>query len=100
MAPLKDLLRISIDKIMRLTRTDPFESSYKRLPRFVQKKADRILRFLATDLRHPSIRAKKIQGAGDVWEGRIDKFHRFTFGIKGDEILLRSIGPHDITKER
>jgi len=55
---------------------------------------------LADDLRHPSIRAKKIQGADDIWEGRIDKFHRFTFEIRNDEIILRAIGPHDITKKR
>ena len=85
---------------MRLTRTDSFKRSYKKLPEFVQKKTDKILRFLASDIRHPSIRAKKIQGAGDIWEGRIDKFHRFTFEIRDSEILLRSIGQHDITKKR
>jgi mRNA-degrading endonuclease RelE of RelBE toxin-antitoxin system len=83
---------------MRLTRTDPFKRSYKKLPKFVQKKTDRILILLAEDLRHPSIRAKKIQGAADIWEGRIDKFHRFTFQIIDDKIVLRSIGVHDITK--
>lgn len=86
--------------MMRLRRTEHFKHSYKKLPKFVQKKAERILTLLAADLRHPSIRAKKIQGAGDIWEGRIDKFHRFTFKINGDEIILRSIGPHDITKKR
>ena len=85
---------------MRLGRTDSFKSSYKKLPKFVQKKADRILTLLAADLRHPSIRAKKIQGTRDIWEGRVDKFHRFTFEIKADEIILRSIGSHDITKKR
>lgn len=85
---------------MRLTRTDPFKRSYKKLPKFIQKKTDRILMLLVDDLRHPSIRAKKIQGAEDIWEGRIDKFHRFTFGIQNDEIILRAIGPHDITKKR
>lgn len=85
---------------MRLTRVDSFRRSYKKLPEFVKKKADRILILLAEDLRHPSIRAKKIQGADDIWEGRIDRFHRFTFEIKSDEIILRSIGPHDITKRR
>jgi len=85
---------------MRLTRTDSFKRSYKKLPKYVQKKTDRILMFLADDLKHPSIRAKKIQGADDIWEGRIDKFHRFTFQINADEILLRSIGSHDITKKR
>lgn len=55
---------------------------------------------LADDLRQPSIRAKKIQGAKNIWEGRIDKFHRFTFEINEGGILLRSIGQHDITKRR
>jgi len=85
---------------MRLNRTDSFKRFYKKLPKFVQKKTDRILVLLANDLRHPSIRAKKIQGADDIWEGRIDKFHRFTFEIKDDEIMLRSIGLHDIAKRR
>lgn len=85
---------------MRLVTTQPFERSYKKLPQSIQKKTDKILKFFASDLRYPSIRAKKIQGAGDIWEGRIDRFHRFTFGINGDEITLRSIGPHDITKKR
>lgn len=85
---------------MRLTRGDSFKRSYKKLPKFIQKKTDRILKLLVADLRHPSIRAKKIQGVEDVWEGRIDKFHRFTFEIKDDEIILRSIGIHDITKRR
>lgn len=85
---------------MRLRRTGHFKHSYKKLPKFVQKKAERILTLLAADLRHPSIRAKKIQGAEDIWEGRIDRFHRFTFEINSDEIILRSIGSHDITKKR
>ncbi|KKR51092.1 MAG: hypothetical protein UT84_C0003G0087 [Candidatus Curtissbacteria bacterium GW2011_GWA1_40_16] len=85
---------------MRFAYTSSFKKSYKKLPKFIQKKADRVLLLLASDLRHPSIRAKKIQGAGDTWEGRIDKFYRFTFQIEADEILLRSIGTHDITKKR
>lgn len=85
---------------MHLVTTDPFERSYEKLPQSIQKKTSRILKFLVDDLRHPSIRAKKIQGADDVWEGRVDKFHRFTFEIKDDDIILRSIGVHDITKRR
>lgn len=55
--------------------TESFKRLYKKLPKFVQKKADRILLLLGEDLRHPSIRAKKIQGASDIWEGRIDISH-------------------------
>lgn len=85
---------------MLLTYTEPFKRSYEKLPKIIQKKADKILLLLGQDLMYPSIRAKKIQGAGDIWEGRIDRFHRFTFEINGDEIILRSIGSHDITKKR
>lgn len=85
---------------MKISYTESFKRNYKKLPKLLQKKADRILILLEADLGHPSIRAKKIQGAGDIWEGRIDKFHRFTFEINEGEILLRSIGEHDITKRR
>lgn len=47
---------------MLLTYTESFKRSYKKLPKFIQKKADRILLLLGEDLMHPSIRAKKIQG--------------------------------------
>lgn len=85
---------------MRFSRTSSFKKSYKKLPEHIQRKTDRILAYLLNDLMHPSVRSKKIQGVEDVWEGRIDKFYRFTFQIESDEILLRSIGPHDITKKR
>lgn len=86
---------------MRFSRTDSFKRSYKKLPKFVQRKTDRILLTLGKDLRHPSIRAKKIRGTKEIWEGRIDRFYRFTFEIKGDEMILRNIGRHEITeKER
>lgn len=60
---------------MRLVTTQPFERSYKKLPQSIQKKTDKILKFLVSDLRHPSVRAKKIQGAQDIWEGRVDISH-------------------------
>lgn len=41
------------------------------------------------------MKAKKIQGKEDIWEGRVDRFYRFTFTIEADVIILRSIGPHD-----
>lgn len=84
--------------MMRFSRTESFKRSYKKLPKFIQRKTDRILIALSADLRHPSIRAKKIQGTKAIWEGRVDRFYRFTFEIKDDELVLRSIGRHEITK--
>lgn len=67
------------------------------LPKVIQKKALRQLKFLVSNLRHPSIRAKKIIGSDDIWEGRVDKFYRFTFKMEDDEIRLRRVGRHDRT---
>lgn len=79
---------------MNLDTTAKFKEQYDKLPRNTQLKTQRILNYLKENLRHPSIRAKKKQGE-DVWEGRIDRFYRFTFTISEDIINLRTIGPHD-----
>lgn len=80
---------------MKLQITKPFKKQYDHLPINIQIKTKRILNYLKEDLNHPSIRAKKIQGKGDIWEGRVDRFYRFTFTIETDVITLRSVGPHD-----
>lgn len=72
-----------------------FTKQYAKLPLSVQKKFDKQIQYLLQDLRYPSVRAKKTQGKEDVWEGRIDRFYRFTFTISEDIINLRTIGPHD-----
>lgn len=80
---------------MRFERTEKYKKCFKKLPVNIQTKCVKQLRLLATGWRHPSVRAKKMQGKESVWEGRIDKFYRFTFTISGDAITLRTIGPHD-----
>lgn len=72
-----------------------FTKQYSKLPLSTRNKFDRQIQYLLQDLRHPSIHAKKKQGAEDVWEGRVDRFYRFTFSISEDVITLRAIGPHD-----
>ena len=79
---------------MNLDTTAKFKKQYDKLPRNIQIKTQRILNYLKEDLRYPSIHAKKKQGE-DMWEGRVDRFYRFTFTITEDTITLRTIGPHD-----
>ena len=55
---------------------------------------------LVTDMRHPGLRVKKIQGTGGIWEARVSASLRITFEIRDDLIILRSIGPHDETLGR
>ncbi|OGM29844.1 hypothetical protein A2630_04150 [Candidatus Woesebacteria bacterium RIFCSPHIGHO2_01_FULL_44_10] len=64
---------------MRLFYTNRFEKLYKKLPEPIKTKLNRQLGFLAQDLRHPGLRAKKVSGAADVWEGRVDIHYRFTY---------------------
>ena len=80
---------------MKFVRTEQFKHSYQKLPPLIQRQVDRKLILLSTNLRHPSLRAKKIQGLKDIWEARITKSYRFTFQIEGDFIILRHVGSHD-----
>lgn len=80
---------------MKFERPDKFKKQYKKLPLKIQIKCEKQLKLLATNFRHPSIHAKKKQGGADIWEGRIDRFYRFTFTMSEDVITLRAIGPHD-----
>jgi mRNA interferase RelE/StbE len=52
------------------------------------------LAFLLSNLRHPSLRAKKYDEAIDIWQARVDDGYRFYFQIDGETYLLLSIIPH------
>ena len=47
-----------------------------------------------TNLRHPSLRAKKYDEARDIWQARLDENNRFYFRIEGDTYRILSIIPH------
>lgn len=44
---------------------------------------------------HPSLRTKKIQGAGNIFECSITMAIRMTWQYKGESIVLRVVGDHD-----
>lgn len=77
--------------------TASFKKDYDSLPQSIQKKAKKVIGFLKKDFRYPLIRAKKIKGARDTWEGRVNRFYRFTFRIEEDIVYLRHIGSHNRT---
>lgn len=80
---------------MQIAKTDNFSKQYQKLSLKIQKKTDKQLNYLMKDIRHPSLRSKKIAGFEDVWEGRVDRFYRFAFHIEGDIIILLRVGPHE-----
>lgn len=61
-------------------------------------RAEKAIRFLQTNPRHPSLQAKKMQGTEGIWEARVSIFHRITFELAGDTIILRRIGAHDVLR--
>ena len=66
---------------MRVVFLHPFSAQYAKLPRTIQKKVDRQLRHLTTDMRHPALYARKMVGQEDIWEARVDIHYRLTFQI-------------------
>jgi mRNA interferase RelE/StbE len=55
---------------------------------------DKQLRFLAGNLHHPSLRAKKYDESKDRWQARVDKNRRFYFKIVNDAYIVTEIIPH------
>ncbi len=80
---------------MKLYPTKDFIERYKGLPQRIQKQTDKQLGLLLQNLHHPSLRIKKMKGAKNIWEARVTKDYRFSFGIKGDTYILRRIGKHE-----
>ena len=85
---------------MRIIRTTPFREDFKKLPENIKRKAEQSLRFLVTDVHHPSLRVKKIKSAEGIWEVSITRQYRITFEIKGDAVVLRRVGSHNKTLKR
>lgn len=84
---------------MKFARRKRFVRDYARLQAPMRKKVDRQLGHLARDIRHPGLRAKKVTGAPDIWEARIDIHNRLTFQIDDETIVLRRVGTHPILKK-
>ncbi len=85
---------------MKITRTARFKKAWEELDEEEKDLARKALRNLATDLRYPALRVKKMQGIEHIWEARVSRSIRVTFQIVGDTIILRNIGRHDETLER
>jgi mRNA-degrading endonuclease YafQ of YafQ-DinJ toxin-antitoxin module len=85
---------------VKITRTARFKKAWQELTEEEKELGRKALRNLATDLRYPALRVKKMQGVEHIREARISRSLRMTFEIEGDRIVLRNIGRHDETLER
>ena len=71
-----------------------FRKQYQNLSAEHQAKFDKQLAFLLSNLRHPSLRAKKYDETNDIWQARVDDGYRLYFQITGETYFLLSIIPH------
>ena len=84
---------------MQLLRTERFKKDFKRLPSEIQERVGTTLERFVDNPRHPSLHAKKMEGAPNIWELRVTDNYRITFQYEnGDSIQLRKIGTHDILR--
>ena len=79
---------------MRVAFSQRSVRQYAALSAERKAKFDKQVGFLLTNLRHPSLQAKKYDKARDVWQARLDADYRFYFRIEGDPYHIFSIIPH------
>ncbi|MGD1094867.1 MAG: hypothetical protein ABSB35_23095 [Bryobacteraceae bacterium] len=63
-------------------------------PPAVRRAFRKQLAFLAENLHHPSLHAKKYDKARDPWQARVTKDWRFYFKIVGDTYRLEELKKH------
>ena len=80
---------------MKLLRTDSFKKDFQRLPLDIQQRAEKALRFLATNVRHPSLQVRLTDTQRRIWKANITRAYRFTFQAEEERIILRAIGNHE-----
>lgn len=84
---------------MKAVYTESFEKDYNSLALSIQKQTNRKLGLLLSNMRHPSLRVKKMEGTKDIWEASVTKSYRITFNLLEDCLILRRIGTHDILRK-
>jgi mRNA-degrading endonuclease RelE of RelBE toxin-antitoxin system len=79
---------------MRIQLTSTARKSYIAAPAAVQKAFNKQVGFLADNLNHPSLHAKKYDESSDLWQGRVNRSWRFYFLIQNDMYVVTDIVPH------
>ena len=79
---------------MKAIPTEKFTSQLEKLPLQVQRKFVKQVGFLIANMHHPSLRAKKYDEQGDLWQARVDGSMRFYFKIVSDKYILTEIKKH------
>jgi mRNA-degrading endonuclease RelE of RelBE toxin-antitoxin system len=79
---------------MKLFLTNRFKREYRKAPDDVKDRIDKALRYLASDLKHPSLRAKIIDETNRIWQARVTRNWRIYFQIEDGLIIGLRIFAH------
>lgn len=79
---------------MKIILSKRAEKNFEKLPLQIKKKVLKQFRLLDIDIRHPSLRIKKLKGT-NYFEGRIDYHYRFVFRVENQTLYIVALGPHD-----
>lgn len=79
---------------MRFIYTERLRKSLDEVPDHIKKAFAKQSGFLAVNLRHPSLKAKKYDEKRDIWQARVTDSWRLYFRIEGDAYILLDLIPH------
>jgi len=80
---------------MKVDYDDPrVVASLRDAPRNVRRAFFKQIKFLAVNLHHPSLRAKKYDETHGIWQARVNKDWRFYFVIATDTYIVLDVIPH------
>lgn len=79
---------------MNVSLTERAIGALAAAPPPVQKAFIKQINFLARNLRHSSLRAKKYDESLDLWQARVNEDWRFYFTISRDTYVVTSVVPH------
>ena len=82
--------------ISAITELGRFTKAYRRLDQRDQVAVDEVIGELLSGEDLPSGRwLKRVQSSSGVWEVRVNRGMRMTFGVKDGICVLRNVGEHD-----
>jgi len=79
---------------MQIVLSDRAVESLSDAPPNVRRAFEKQLRFLASNLQHPSLHAKKYDESADLWQARVNRDWRFYFTIAGDTYRIEDVISH------
>lgn len=79
---------------MKYRFSDGFLDELDSFSDVIEKKFQKQLKFLLSDIRYPSLHAKKYLENQGIWQARVDNNIRFYFKIEEDTYILINIKYH------